>query len=215
MRRNKYLQIVIKTVERCNINCSYCYVFNMQDDSYLRHPIYISKNTINEILYFLKQGCLDYSLEHIAFIFIGGEPLMQKKKCFDEMCALFQSELGALAGVCFSIQTNGMLIDEEWIALFNKYSVGVGISLDGNKIQNDKHRVDHRNNGTYDRVVEKIKLMQKLYSHEISLLSVVNPQNEAVEVYKHFVNTLNIKTFDFLLPDYNYENKFYEMITFF
>jgi uncharacterized protein len=207
MEKNKYLQVIIKTVERCNINCSYCYVFNMQDDSYLRHPIYISNNTINDIAIFLKQACIDYSLEHIGFIFIGGEPMMQKKKDFDAMCCKFQSTLGDFAKIYFSMQTNGMLIDEEWISLFNKYNVGVGISLDGTKEYNDKYRVDHRNKGTYDRVVEKIKLMQKLYSGQISILSVINPDHSSKKIYQHFVHDLGVKMFDFLLPDYNYENK--------
>ena len=207
MEKNKHLQMIIKTVERCNINCSYCYVFNMQDDSYLRHPIYINQQTIEELIAFLRRGSIDLNLSHITFIFIGGEPLMQKKKEFVLMCSQIKSELGTLVKVCFSLQTNGMLIDEKWISIFNKFNVGVGISLDGNKAQNDKYRVDHRNKGTYDRVVDKIKLMQQHYSGKVSLLSVVNPENSAREIYKHFSEVLQVKKFDFLLPDYNYENK--------
>lgn len=207
MERSKHLQVIIKTIERCNINCTYCYVFNMQDDSYLRHPAYISQQTIGDIIKFLQKGSTDLGLKHITFIFIGGEPLMQKKKDFISMCSLFNSELGKLVKVCFSVQTNGMLIDEEWISIFNNFRVGVGISLDGNKIQNDRYRVDHKNRGTYDRVASKISLMKLHYSGTISLLSVVNPENSAKEIYQHFSQYLGVKKFDFLLPDYNYENK--------
>lgn len=203
----KYLQVVLKTIERCNINCSYCYVFNMQDKSYLKHPKYISENTIDHIIEFLKQGALDYSLDHIGLIFIGGEPLMQKKKVFSDMCEKINKELSPLVKICFSLQTNGILIDEEWIDIFNQFNIGIGISLDGTKEQNDKFRVDHRNRGTHDRVVKKLKLMQQLYRGKISFLSVINDSNSAIELYNHFVNELDVKSFDFLLPDYNHENK--------
>ena len=119
MKRSQHLQVIIKTVERCNINCTYCYVFNMQDDSYLRHPIYITHQTIGKVVTFLKKGCIDLELKHITFIFLGGEPLMQKKKDFVSMCFHIKSNLSSLVKICFSIQTNGMLIDEEWINIFN------------------------------------------------------------------------------------------------
>lgn len=201
------LQVIIKTVERCNINCSYCYVFNMQDDSYRKHPIYITEQTIDEIICFLQEGSTTLGLEHIEFFFLGGEPLMQKKRHFVDMCSRLKKELTPLVNICFTLQTNGMLIDKEWIDIFNRFRVSVGISLDGNKIQNDRYRVDHFNRGTYDRVVAKLELMQQNYQGEVSLLCVINPDNSAKELYNHFTKVLGVKWFDFLLPDYHFDNK--------
>lgn len=36
--------VILKTVERCNINCTYCYYFNSKDQSYLNRKPYISIN---------------------------------------------------------------------------------------------------------------------------------------------------------------------------
>jgi uncharacterized protein len=44
---NKTIIIILKTVERCNLNCKYCYFFNGGDESYKKHPAFISKNVIN------------------------------------------------------------------------------------------------------------------------------------------------------------------------
>ncbi|WP_333023138.1 hypothetical protein [Wolbachia endosymbiont of Pentidionis agamae] len=54
--------------------------------------------------------------------------------------------------------TNGILIDTEWIKIFKEYGIGVGISLDGTKNLSDTYRLDKKGNGTYERVVSKIRL---------------------------------------------------------
>ncbi len=53
-----------------------------------------------------------------------------------------------------------MLIDAEWITFLKKFTdAQVLVSLDGVKEINDRVRVDVAQNGTYDRVIEKIKLL--------------------------------------------------------
>jgi uncharacterized protein len=206
-----HLVVIIKTVERCNINCSYCYVFNMSDNSYKSRPIYISDNVISGIIHFLKNGCIDLSLKTIDIIFHGGEPLMQKKNKFDSMCATILSNLSCFVKINFGLQTNAMLVDDEWINLFHKYNIGVGVSLDGPKDVHDLYRRGHNNMGTYDKVVKKIKLMQENSKMNdiggVGILCVVNPDFKAKEIYRHFVDELNIKSIDFLLPDFSYNNQ--------
>ncbi|WP_333023442.1 radical SAM protein [Wolbachia endosymbiont of Pentidionis agamae] len=126
------LQIVLKLVERCNINCTYCYVFNGENDDWKYHSPYMKSDIVNQVIKFLMQGSNELNITHISIIFYGGEPLMYKKKAFDELCinlkdALFSCKLD------FSVQTNAMLVNDEWIQLFQKHKVGVGVSLDGPK----------------------------------------------------------------------------------
>ncbi len=51
------LQIVFKVVERCNINCSYCYYFNMGNSSALSRPPKVSVETARSIAEWITQGC--------------------------------------------------------------------------------------------------------------------------------------------------------------
>ncbi|MCS5707958.1 4Fe-4S cluster-binding domain-containing protein [Candidatus Berkiella cookevillensis] len=74
------LEVVLKTVERCNINCSYCYFFNDKDKSFLKHPKYISLKMIEDVCHFLRVGIEKLKIENLVIIFHGGEPLLQKKK---------------------------------------------------------------------------------------------------------------------------------------
>jgi uncharacterized protein len=201
---------VLKTVERCNIDCKYCYFFNGKDNSYLRHPPYISLDTVKQTAEFFLQACFEHDIDRFVIGLHGGEPLMQKKRDFSKMCQIFHDTLGKFALVHFTMQTNGMLIDEEWIELFIKYKVHVGISIDGDKDANDKYRVDKRDRGTYDRVVQGIQLMQNSPGIQqmggVGILSVVNPEFSAKKTYRHFVDDLKIYNMDFLLQHYTHDD---------
>ena len=202
------LAIVLKTVERCNIDCSYCYFFHGGDESYKQHPIYITNKVIEQVGVFLRDACECSDIHEVTIGLHGGEPLMQKKHNFDAMCQHFVNVLSPVANLNFTLQTNGMLIDESWIDLFSKYSIAVGISIDGTKEYHDLYRVDHFGRGTYDRVVEKI-----FYTSEhptiremggIGVLGVINPEFDAAKIYRHFVDDLKQDHIDFLLPDITY-----------
>lgn len=71
---------VIKTAERCNINCTYCYFFNKNDQSYKIHPPIMSKITLQQVADFMLEGCEKFHIKHLIVCFHGGEPLMQKKR---------------------------------------------------------------------------------------------------------------------------------------
>lgn len=205
MKQIKHLGVVLKTVERCNIDCTYCYMFNMGDDTYLKRPIYIKKKTIVAVANFLIQACSELDIDHLVLEFHGGEPLMQKKADFDEMCAFFQNELSALVDLEFVMQTNAMLLDDDWLRLARKYHIGFGTSIDGPKEYHDKYRIDKKGKGTYDRVVEKLRYAQnseimKGFPHKVGVLSVINPHFDARKIYRHFVDDLNLTYFDFLTP---------------
>lgn len=151
------LQLVLKTVERCNLNCSYCYFFNGLDNSYAAKPKFISTQTIDNIVNFINQGIIELGIEEISIVLHGGEPLMQPKHDFIYMIEAFQKISASLS---FVVQTNATLVTHKWTDLFKLYGVHVGVSIDGPENINDKYRVDHQGNGSYSRVLNGIKLLQ-------------------------------------------------------
>ena len=42
--------LVVKVASRCNLNCTYCYVYNMGDNSYKLQPKFMSIETIKKII---------------------------------------------------------------------------------------------------------------------------------------------------------------------
>ncbi|CNK64389.1 galns arylsulfatase regulator (Fe-S oxidoreductase) [Yersinia frederiksenii] len=63
-----------------------------------------------------------------------------KKEHFAKICSLLISGNYSGSNISLALQTNGTLIDDEWISLFEKYLVNVSISIDGPKHINDRHR---------------------------------------------------------------------------
>ena len=198
------VDVVLKIAERCNINCSYCYMFNRGNEDYLTHPVYIHKDIIEATAKFLAKGAAELKIKTTRIIFHGGEPLMLKKVRFAEMCEILLREISPLSTVKLSLQTNAILIDDEWIDIFEKYQIAVGVSIDGPSVYNDIERVDHQGRGTHSQVVAGLKKLQvaarKNRCAEPGLLCVINPLHDSSKIYRHFVDDLGVKRMSFLMP---------------
>jgi uncharacterized protein len=165
----------------------------------------MSTEIVNSTIKFLHDACSSVGFEKIVICFHGGEPLMAGKKFVDQACTMFRNELN-VPDLMLGIQTNGVLLDEEWARLFEKHDVKVGVSIDGPRDYHDEYRVDANGHGTYDRIVTGLKTLQN-YNLEIGTLSVINPNRDPIRIYQHFVNDLMINTMDFLLPDLTYDQR--------
>lgn len=198
------VEAVVKLTEVCNINCTYCYVFNRGDESYKKHAKYMQPETIRALAEFLSSAATELNANEVRVDFHGGEPLMMKKQRFDEYCELIKLLLPKDVRLIFGLQTNGMLVDEGWIELFHKYQVNVGVSLDGPKDFNDRERVDHQGRGTYDRARRGLDMLRDAQNMGripgFGVLTVANPEVNGGEVYRHFVHDVKIDSVDFLLP---------------
>ncbi|MGD9593067.1 MAG: radical SAM protein, partial [Candidatus Berkiella sp.] len=190
-----------KIVERCNINCTYCYFFYGGDESYKVHPPYVSLETTQAFADFLKKGCQDLNLDTVSIGYHGGEPLMIGPKNLAAMCEIFNNTLKDVAKVEYTLQTNAILVNDEWIKVFNQYNIGVGVSLDGPSVYNDIYRLDKRGKSTYEKTIKGLKkLAQGLDEYRPGVLCVINPEVNSRTIYRHFVDELEIKSMDFLLP---------------
>ncbi len=74
--------------------------------------------------------------------------------------------------VSFSIQTNGILLDEDWAHFLRKEAFLVGLSLDGYKDCHNACRVDAAGKGSWNQVVRTLGMLQK-HQVEVNALCVV------------------------------------------
>lgn len=208
-RTTEYLNIVFKVSERCNLKCDYCYFFFAGDDSWKKHPPLVSPEVVDALGAFSARAAAKYGIERVTLIFHGGEPLLMPRARFADMCErLRKHEEGFRFD--FGLQTNGVLVRDEWIDIFEKYQISVGISLDGPPAVNDRHRLDLKDRGSYDRTVAGLRLLQEAAAQKrISapgLLAVINPGADGGAVYRHFVHTLGVTDMSFLTPDYTWDS---------
>ncbi len=204
------IEVVIKITERCNINCTYCYIFNKESSLYKQMPKQMTIQTVKSVAEFLRNGAVDTGAKVVRIIFHGGEPMMLPIQTFEDFCEIFIAEISSVAAVQFTIQTNGMLVNEEWISVFEKFSMGVGISLDGPKLINDSNRIDHKGRGTYDRVIAGTNLLFNAHhSGRISspgALCVIDTNHDGAKIFEHLAKDIGFKFIDFLLPIDTYES---------
>jgi uncharacterized protein len=59
-----------------------------------------------------------------------------------------------------NLQTNGILLDDEWCSFLADAHFDVGLSIDGTQWLHDEHRKDHRGSGTYERAVAAVRRLQ-------------------------------------------------------
>lgn len=123
-------QAIIKVAQTCNLNCHYCYVYNMGDDSWNTRPKLISPKTISALANRIKEHCDKHHIPKFHVELHGGEPLLIGIRRMRSLLENIISVVGR-ERIKFSIQTNGLLINEMWVDLFYEFQINVGISLDG------------------------------------------------------------------------------------
>jgi uncharacterized protein len=86
-----------------------------------------------------------------------------------------------------ALQTNGVLLDENWARLFHDYHWLIGLSLDGPEAVNDLYRFNKGRQGTYRQVIRGLEVLQK-GRVDFNILCVVSQSNvhQPKEIYKFF-----------------------------
>ncbi|CAL2102582.1 Elp3 domain-containing protein [Tenacibaculum sp. 190130A14a] len=197
----KVSSFVLKIASRCNLNCSYCYMYNMGDSTYLNQPKFMSLDTITEFAEKLKNYCEKADIKYVQIVFHGGEPLLLKPDYFESCVSIFKNTAPNLE-FNFTVQTNGVTLDEKWYTLLQKNDISVGISIDGPKKYHDEYRVFHNGKGSYTKVAKAIELGKNY--NLMGLLLVVNINIPVQELY-HEVKNLGVERVNLLLPDGHYD----------
>jgi len=206
--KNRLTACVVKIASRCNLNCGYCYIYNKGDGSYKNQPKFLSESTILAFLKKMDNYLLDYEYDTFSFIFHGGEPLLANQNLYEffigNTISFFNKHN---IKPSFVIQTNGVLINEEWINFFEKYDVNLGISLDSTKDSNDVNRVYHNGKSSYYEILNGFNIYKQITGKTPGLLSVIDLNQNPEEVYAHY-KEIKANYINLLFPDDTYNDKF-------
>jgi uncharacterized protein len=196
-------EFIVKVASRCNLNCTYCYMYNKGDDSWMGRPRIMSDIVFCATLINIAEHCRHFGLGGVSIMFHGGEPTLVGVDRFDRWCRMARDTLGGLE-VKLSIQTNGTLLDSSWARLLATHNVGVGISMDGPAELHDIARVDHRRRGSHADVLEGIAALNAV-GVPFGLLC-VTPLGipDPVAVHRHFVD-VGAASVGYLFPDHTHD----------
>lgn len=170
----KNISVLIKPASGgCNIKCRYCFYADVSSERTTENYGKMSTETAHKLIDNIYADLNDG--DRITFGFQGGEPTLIGVDFYYDFIKYIKAEHSSKIEVSYSIQTNGVLIDDRWCRLFKENGFLVGLSLDGDKGLNNTYRLDHSGNGTFERIMNAKKLLEE-YEIEYNILCVLTNQ---------------------------------------
>jgi uncharacterized protein len=194
-------QFVLKVHSRCDLACDHCYVYESADQSWRGRPAAVSRDVVSRLALRIAEHVKTHELSHVEIVLHGGEPLLAGVSRLRGTLLELQSALGGLCRLDVKVHTNGVLLTEDFCDLFAAHGVGVGVSLDGDRAANDRHRRYRDGRSSYDAAVRAIRLLASdRYRHLYAgVLCTIDVANDPVTVYESLL-ALHPPRIDFLLP---------------
>lgn len=153
----KHINFLIKPASSvCNLRCRYCFY---ADEAANRAQANMGLMTAETADLLLKEAYRAVAPPgSISFAFQGGEPTVAGLAFFQRFVDRARALCPTGVRLAFSIQTNGILLDQDWADFFRQEDFLVGVSLDGFKELHNAHRVDGQG-GTWNRVRKNAELL--------------------------------------------------------
>ncbi|MDM3445653.1 anaerobic sulfatase maturase [Citrobacter sp. Cb009] len=166
----------------CNIDCTYCFYLEKEALYPERRQHWRMSDETLEL--YIQQYIEAQPGQHVLFAWQGGEPTMMALPFFRRVIELCD-KYGKGCQIQHALQTNGMLINEEWAAFFAQHRFLIGLSIDGPASLHDTYRVNRAGAGTHAKVMAALALL-KAYHVDFNTLTVVGKHNasHAAEVYE-------------------------------
>ena len=168
----------------CNLDCKYCYYSDKQSLYPGAGVIRMADSLLEE---YIVQHIDAAAGPEISFSWHGGEPTTLGVDFFRQAVELERRHRPAGWRIRNGIQTNGVLLDEEWCRFLAAEEFSVGLSLDGPAEMHDAYRVTRGGQPTHQQVMRAYGLLRR---HEVStdIVCVVHNLNvrHPLTVYRFF-----------------------------
>ncbi len=134
-----YLMLLI--TQECNLDCVYCYLKNSRSSGCME------KNLITKAVKTLARS----NIERVHIQITGGEPTI-----YPELLEYTLKNIrSTVSHASIGLQTNCTLMDKSLVKMFEKYSVQVGVSIDGLGDVHNKFR------GKFEDTLRGLKLLDE------------------------------------------------------
>ena len=180
---------------QCNLDCAYCFFLKKEQ----LYPDSSFRMTGEVMESYICQTIQAQQAPQATIAWQGGEPTLMGLDFFRGAIEVESKYMKPGMTIENTIQTNGILIDEEWCRFLHDNNFLVGISLDGPRRLHDIYRKDKGGNPTFERVVKAVRLMQE-HQVEFNILCTVNAENSLhpLDVYRFFRDELGARYIQFI-----------------
>jgi uncharacterized protein len=197
------LTIVVKVTDQCNLGCGYCYYYAGENASLRSRK---EKNTGEKLEKLAKAIIGSKECDGFSKIYLslhGGEPLLIPKdvlsRLLDPLVSAFGERLACV------VQTNGVLLDKQWVDFFAARKIAIGVSIDAIEEFHNERRPFTSGKPSYKQCVDSLKTLRSspfaTSPDFISTISVYDPRVSATDYFAEIVDNWGVKSFDILIPD--------------
>lgn len=167
----------------CNLDCAYC--FYLRKESLYPGASFRMSGELLES--FTRQYIQAQNFPEITFAWQGGEPTLMGLDFFRKAVQFQHKYRQPGQTINNSLQTNAVLLNDEWCLFFKAHNFLIGVSLDGPQELHDAYRRDKGSQPTFERVMHGIRLLQK-YRVDFNILACVNDRTVQcpLDVYRFF-----------------------------
>ena len=179
----------------CNLDCAYCF-FLSKESLYPESNFRMSDEVLKN---YIKQYVQSQPNNEVMITWQGGEPTLMGIEFFEKATRYANQFKRPHQRVSFAIQTNGVLLDDDWSTFLNRNGYLVGISIDGPEHLHDTYRRDKGGKPTFRRVIAGLDALKK-HRVEYNILCTVNAENgdHPLDIYHFFRDELKAEYIQFI-----------------
>jgi uncharacterized protein len=194
-----FRQFILKVHSRCNLSCSYCYVYEMADQAWRHLPRRMTRAVAETAAGRIDEHVRRHDLPEVEVILHGGEPLLAGPEWLTGLVRSLRARVAARVSV--TVQTNGTLLDRPMLAALKDLGVRVGVSLDGDADATGRHRRYASGRNSYDDVADGLHRLGSPEFHDIyaGILCTIDSGNDPVATYEALLK-FGPPALDLLLP---------------
>jgi len=198
-----FQQFIVKVHSRCNLSCSYCYVYEMADQAWRQQPKRMTGPIAAKMAERIAEHAGQHDLPSVDVILHGGEPLLAGPRWLTELTGWLRAQVPARVNI--GVQTNGTLLRPAMLDTLKELGIRVGVSLDGDAEATGRHRVYASGRNSFDDVADGLYLLDSPGYRDIygGILCTVDVDNDPVATYEALLK-FNPPAVDLLLPHANW-----------
>jgi uncharacterized protein len=180
----------------CNLDCKYCFYLSKET---LRGGPGTGEMSEETLDLFIRQYIEGTNGPQVVFSWQGGEPTLRGLEFYRRVVALQKKYAKPNQRIENDLQTNGVLLNEEWARFLKEQRFLVGLSIDGPRELHDAFRVNKGGAPTFDKVMAAAKLLRK-FGVPFNTLTCVHRLNASrpLDVYRFLRNELNSTYIQFI-----------------
>jgi uncharacterized protein len=177
----------------------------MADQSWREQPKTMAEPIFDHSCRMIGEHAERFAIPEVNLVFHGGEPLLVGHTAFERFARRSREILEPITQVQLGVQTNGVLIDAEFLQSCARNGVRIGVSIDGDETGHDRHRKFRRGTGSYAEVTAGLRLLTRDENRPLfsGLLCTIDIENDPIDTYEALVE-FGPPALDFLLPHGNW-----------